>query len=144
MSNVSRHERHLIPWLFMNPSDYNGKSVVFIESGEMCLATIVSAAYDTEGFKATFEASSSPAVACELRQFQQHQDGSNHRWSEKSPFGQRWDVSASMKEFFHDPECWQASFLWGGGFRVFVNQLFVERFLNHDIAWLEDHARSDG
>jgi hypothetical protein len=127
----------------MNARKYTGRSVIFIESGEMCLATVVSANYDAVGFKATFEASLSPARACELRQFRQHQESLINQWSEKSPFGQRWDVSVSKKEFFHDTDHWQASFLWGGGFRVFLNQLFVERFINHDVAWLEEFYNCD-
>jgi hypothetical protein len=124
----------------MNAIEYIGKSVVFIESGEMCLATVVSANYDAVGFKATFEASLSPALSYK---FWQQQESLADPWSGEFPFGQCWDVSVSKKEFFFDADHWQASFLWGGGFRVFLNQLFVERFINHDVDWLEEFYNCD-
>jgi hypothetical protein len=100
----------------MNASEYIGRSVVFIESGEMCLATVVFANYDAIEFKATFEA----LLALAFKLCQQ-QDSVIDPWSGDLPFGQCWDVSVSKKEFFYDTDHWQASFLWGGGFRVFLN-----------------------
>lgn len=78
----------------MNVSDYIGRTVVFIESGAMCLATVVEADLGDSRFKAVYAAIQSPATSCQLHQFyDEESEELVNSWSETAVFGERWSVS---------------------------------------------------
>lgn len=59
------------------------------------------------------------------------------------PFGETWDVMVSNKELYLHEDHWQASFLWGGGFRIFFHPDYVRRFASGDVTW-HDEFYGDG
>ena len=120
----------------MNTSEYIGKQLVFIEAGQMCLATLIQAEYGTDGFRAVFSASKFPSLSFNLRGIPCANEDAY--WSQLSFFGDDWEVFVNHSEFQYEQNYWQASFLWGGGFRIFFDQKFVDRFISHDISWLEE------
>lgn len=131
------------PGAIMKVSEYRGRQAVFVESGDACLATVSEAEFSTEWFKATFVASHPPAPSCELKLSQMEGEDPVKSWSEVPPFGERWDVCVRPGEFFAGPEHWQASFLSGGGFRVFFQPDYVERFIRRDVSWLDEFYNAE-
>lgn len=127
----------------MKVSEYCGRQAIFIESGDACLAMLSEAELSAESFKATFVASDSPALSCELMRIRMEGEGPVRAWSEVFPFGDRWGVCVTPREFFIEPENWQASTLWGGGFRVFFQPEYVERFIQHDVSWLDEFYNAE-
>lgn len=127
----------------MNTSEYIGKQLIFVEAGKMCLATLIQAQYGTDGFRAIFSASKFPSLSCNLRKFRYANEDAVNCWSELSFLGEHWKVFVKPSEFYYAQDYWQASFLWGGGFRVFLDQKFVERFIAHDVSWLEEFFNQD-
>jgi hypothetical protein len=122
----------------MDINAYVGKRAIFVESGRMCMATIADVHYSSEGLTAIFEAEHSPCLSCELRVIRTDNEDAVKVWLESAVFGVRWDIFVSSKEFFYEADYWQASFLFGGGFRVFFNPVFINRFIGRDVTWLEE------
>ena len=60
-------------------------------------------------------------------------------WSEAAVFGKRWEVSVGLDQFWHEDDYWQASFLWGGGFRVFFHP--AHELHSHPVASVRLSAR---
>jgi hypothetical protein len=127
----------------MNISKYIGKQLIFVEAGKMCLATLIQAEYGTDGFSAVFSASKSPSLSCNLHRIRYADEDAVSSWSESAVFGEHWEVLVTTSEFDYEQDYWQASFLWGGGFRIFLDQTFVERFISHDVSWLEEFFNQD-
>jgi hypothetical protein len=128
----------------MNFSKYIGRKVVFMESGQMCLAKVVEADLGVSGFRAVFVAVQSPATSNQLHQFCKSADENLVKsWSETAVFGERWSVFVGYREFLIEEYYWQASTLWGGGFRVFLDPLFIERFMQRDLSWLESFFKAE-
>lgn len=120
-----------------NLTSYVGRSVVYIESSKACAATVESVFCNTERISATFRLIPG-AFMCRFRSFRTLGDERVERVLEAAPFGNTWDIGVSNKEFFLEDDHWQASFLWGGGFRIFFQQSFVSRFLSGDVTWLDE------
>jgi hypothetical protein len=80
---------------------------------------------------------------CRLRFFRAPGDDPIEKALEEAPFGYEWGVEVSNKEFFLEDDHWQASFLWGGGFRIFFQPSFVSRFLTGDVTWLDEFYGDD-
>jgi hypothetical protein len=80
---------------------------------------------------------------CRLRFFRTPGDDPIEKVLEEAPFGNEWQVEVSNKEFFQEEDYGQASFLWGGGFRIFFEPSFVSRFLNGDVRWLDEFYGDD-
>jgi hypothetical protein len=59
-------------------------------------------------------------------------------WSEAAVFGERWEVGVGPGQFWPEDDYWQATFLWGGGFRVFFKPTLIERFTQRDVSWLDE------
>jgi len=94
-----------------------GRQAVFAESGAMCLATVVGVEHTAEQFTAPFEVCRSPRLSCRLRLIRAVDESRVASWSASAVFGERWEVSVGLDQFVHEDDYWQASFLWGGGFR---------------------------
>ncbi len=109
----------------------------------MCLATLIQAEYGTDSFSAVFSASKSPSLSCNLQRIRYADEDAVSSWSESAIFGEHWEVLVKTSEFDYEQDYWQASFLWGGGFRIFLAQKFVERFISHDVSWLEEFFNQD-
>jgi hypothetical protein len=123
----------------MNINCYIAKRAIFVESGQMCLAMVVDATYSSEEFTAIFEADDSPSLSCELKVIRRYDEDAVIAWSESAVFGARWNISVSSKEFYPEEDFWQANFLFGGGFRIFFNPIFIERFIGRDVTWLDEY-----
>ena len=118
--------------------DYVGRPAVFIESSQACLGTVEKVECDAERVRAEFKLVPH-AFQCRLR-FLRTPDGDPvEAVLQEPPFGETWDVMVSNREFFLENDHWQASFLWGGGFRVFFQPSFVRRFLTGDLRWLDEY-----
>lgn len=117
---------------------YVGRSAVFIENSQACVATVESVDCNTDQITAAFRVKPS-SFMCRLRSFREADDDPIKCVLERSPFGNTWDIKVSQGEFFLNDDHWQAAFLWGGGFRVFFQPSFVSRFLSGDVGWLEEY-----
>jgi hypothetical protein len=104
----------------------------------MCLATVVGVEHTAEMFHATFEVCRSPQLSCQLRLFRKGDESRVESWSESAVFGERWEVSVGLDQFWPEDDYWQALFLWGGGFRVFFKPALIERFTQRDVSWLDE------
>lgn len=127
----------------MNIDTYIGKRAIFIESGQMCLVKIIACNDSNQKFTATCQADDSPGLSCELNVIRMQNEDAVKSWSNSPVFGTCWDLSVSLNEFHYEEDYWQASFLWGGGFRVFFHPTFIERFLQRDVTWLEEYFNSE-
>ena len=122
----------------MSINKYLGRRAIFVESDAMCLATVVGVEYADEMFHAVFEVCRSPQLSCQLRLFREVDESRVESWSESAVFGERWEVSVGLDQFWPEDDYWQVLFLWGGGFRVFFNPTLIERFAQHDVSWLDE------
>jgi hypothetical protein len=120
---------------------YVGRSAVCIESSLACAATVESADSNAERITAAFRLIPG-AFMCRLRFFRTPHDDPIEKVLEEAPFGNEWQVMVSNKEFYLKNDHWQALFLWGGGFRIFFQPAFVDRFLRGDVAWLDEYYRA--
>jgi hypothetical protein len=125
-----------------NIKSYVGRSAVYIESSKACAATVVSADSNAQWNTAAFRLLPG-AFMCRLRFLRTPDDGPIEEVLEQAPFGNEWQVEVSDQEFFLDDDHWQASFLWGGGFRIFFQPSFVSRFLSGDVSWLDEFYADD-
>ena len=121
-----------------------GRAAVFVESGYAAAVTVEKAESGPERATATFRRIPD-SFHCLLRRVSKPGDGPIEEIPPAWPFGESWDVEVSHAEFFVYPERdhWQASFLWGGGFRVWFNPSFVARFLKGDVNWMHEFYRGD-
>jgi hypothetical protein len=122
----------------MSPSEHLGRRAIFVEAGAMCLATVVSVAHTAEWFTAGFEVCRSPQLSCQLRLGRAVGESRVESWSEAAVFGERWEVGVGPGQFWPEDDYWQATFLWGGGFRVFFKPTLIERFTQRDVSWLDE------
>lgn len=123
--------------MFHDLKSYVGRSAVYIESSQACVTTVETAQSSADRMAAAFRLVPG-AFMCSLRFFRTSCDDPIETVLDEAPFGNEWQVEASETEFFLEDELWQASFLWGGGFRVFFQPSFVGRFLKADVAWLDE------
>jgi hypothetical protein len=117
---------------------YVGRSAVFIESSEACLVTVEKVECDAERVRADFKLVPH-SFRCRLRFIRTLDDDPIEAVLQEPPSGESWNVMVRNKEFFLENDHWQASFLWGGGFRVFFQPSFVSRFLDGDVRWLDEY-----
>jgi hypothetical protein len=115
-----------------------GRTAVFIDTCQACLGTVDKVETDAERVRANFKLVPD-AFRCRLRFFQQPGDDPIEERLTEPPFGDAWDVMVSNKEFYLDDDHWQASFLFGGGFRVFFQPAYVQRFASGDVSWLDEY-----
>ena len=114
-----------------------GRTAVYIESSNACAATVVSADSNEQRITAEFKLLPGTFM-CRLRFIQMPGDDPIEEILEESPLGDEWEVGVSNQEFYLEDDHWQASFLWGGGFRIFFQPSFVSRFLSGDVIWLDE------
>jgi hypothetical protein len=122
----------------VSTSAYLGRQAIFVESGAMCLATVVGVEHTAEQITALFAVCRSPRLSCRLRLVRAVDESRVESWSASAVFGERWEVSVGLDQFRHEDDYWQASFLWGGGFRVFFHPALIERFAQRDVSWLAE------
>ena len=115
-----------------------GRVAVFIESGDTCLGTVENVVSDSECVRAAFKLVPG-SFRCRLRFLRHPGDDPIEERSAEPPFGDTWEATVSNKEFYLEDEHWQASFLFGGGFRAFFQPTFVERFAAGDVTWLDEY-----
>lgn len=122
--------------------NFVGRTAVFIEGRDACLGVVEKVEADEERVRADFRIVPD-SFRCHLRFWRAPGDEPIEERLAAPPFGETWDVMVSNKEFYLDEDHWQASFLWGGGFRIFFQPDYVKRFATGDVAWLDDFY-SDG
>lgn len=115
-----------------------GRVAVYIESSHACLGTVEKVETDTERFRAHFKVVPD-SFRCKLRFIRHPDDGPIEERLVDPPFGDTWDVMVPNKEFYLEDDHWQALFLWGGGFRVFFQPTFIERFAAGDVTWIDTY-----
>jgi hypothetical protein len=115
-----------------------GRTAVFIENSYACLAIVQTVKSDSEHVHATFGLVPD-SFRCRLRFIRQQADDPIEERLDAWPYGGSWNVMVSNKEFYLGDDHWQASFLWGGGFRVFFQPTFVQRFAAGDVSWLDEY-----
>lgn len=121
----------------MNLSQYIGREVIYIESSEVCLATLIDIQYNSEEVTAIFETPQKTYPSCTVRGIVMSNEDEVLSWSNEQPFGKRWEIMSSLREFFADGSHWQVSFLYGaGGIRMFFHPEFIEAFKHGEIDWL--------
>ncbi len=125
-----------------NLKSYVGRSAVYMESSQACAATVVSAHSNAQRIMAAFRLLPG-AFMCRLRLFRTPGDDPIEEILEQAPFGNEWRVEVSNQEFFLQEDHWQASFLWGGGFRILFQPSLVSRFLRGDVTWLDEFYGDD-
>jgi hypothetical protein len=128
--------------VIQNLKNYVGRSAVCIESSQACAVTVVSADSNAERISVAFRLIPG-AFMCRLRFFRTPGDDHIETVLEEAPFGNEWRAEVSNNEFFPEDDHWQASFLWGGGFRIFFQPSFVSRFLRGDVTWLHEFYGDD-
>ena len=128
--------------MVQNLKSYVGRTAVYIESSQACAGIVESAASNMEKVTATFRLVPGSFMR-RLRFFQTPGDERIEKILEDAPFGNTWGVMASYKEFFLEDDFWQACFLWGGGFRIFFQPSFVNRFLTGDLVWIDEFYGDD-
>jgi hypothetical protein len=125
-----------------NLKGYVGRSAVYIENSQACVGTVESVDSNAERISAAFRIVPGTFM-CGLRFIRTLGDDPIETVLEDAPFGTAWDVEVSNEEFLLEEDQWQASFLWGGGFRIFFQPSFVNRFLNGDVTWLDAFYADD-
>ncbi|MFN0019305.1 MAG: hypothetical protein ACKVP0_13660 [Pirellulaceae bacterium] len=119
-----------------------GRVAVFVETSQACLASVGKVESDSERICVGFQVVPD-SFGCRLRFFRQPGDDPIEELLTEPPFGDAWDVMVSNKEFYLDDDHWQASFLFGGGFRAFFQPAFVQRFILGDVTWLDEFYGDD-
>lgn len=117
--------------------NFVGRTAVFIETRDACLGVVEKVDTDEEQVRAGFKLIPD-SFRCHLRFWRETGDDPIEERLAEPPFGETWDVMVSNTEFYLDEDHWQASFLWGGGFRVFFQPDYVERFASGDVSWLDE------
>lgn len=117
---------------------YLGRSCVFIESGAACVGTVETVEIAEGETSAVFRLVPN-SFRCRLRLFRSGSEDAIEHVLQEPPFGDTWSVMVSNKEFYVEDDHWQATFLFGGGFRIFFQPSFVKRFLTGDVAWLDEY-----
>jgi hypothetical protein len=113
-----------------------GRKCVFVESGLMCLGIVESARFDQGNFFAAFKGVPN-TFACRYRKYQEADEAPIAETFNEPPLGDRWDVAVPEKDFYLDRDYWDASPSWGG-FKIFFDPEFVERFSRGDISWMQE------
>ena len=119
-----------------------GRIAVFVEAGEACLGKVESVDSSDEQVRARFNIVPG-SFCCRLRVIRQPGDDPIEEVLQQPPFGDSWDVLVSNEEFDLTDEHWSALFHWGGGFRVYFQAAFVERFAAGDVGWLYEFYNDD-
>jgi hypothetical protein len=123
--------------------NFVGRTAVFLESCHACLGVVETVDTDEERIRADFRLVPN-SFCCHLRCSLKSGDDPIEERLAEPPFGENWDVMVSNNEFYLDEDHWQASFLWGGGFRIFFQPDYVKRFASGDVTWLgEFYSDSD-
>ena len=96
----------------------------------MSLADVVSASVDGDMFRASFAAPADAQLVCNI------EDDYTFAPEPSMPYGERWDVSLNLGDFYFDPEYWDGSRYMG--WRIIFDPDVLTRFLAQDLAWMED------
>lgn len=109
---------------------YVARRCLFIERPTMSLADVESASIDGDVFRAAFSAPTDGQVVCEI--------DDNYRFAANpgNPYGDRWEVSLNLSDFYFDPDYWDGSRFMG--WRVLFDSDVIRRFVARDLSWMED------
>ena len=110
---------------------YVGRRCVYIEDGVFSIARVASVTVSTEGMQAVMEAAPDLPLVCHFRE-------KPPRFAEEThPVGQRWEISKAWQWFYPAAEVWDGSPCMG--FRILFAPDVVERFMAHDLSWVEEY-----
>lgn len=123
--------------------EFVGRTSVFIDGGDACLG-IVDSVQNADGRITACFRVVPDSFRCRLRLICDLPDDNPIECvMDEPPFGDSWDISVSDQEFHSDHDHWQATFLFGGGFRVFFHNEYVSRFHAGDVRWLGEYYNGD-
>ena len=109
---------------------YAGRRCLYIERPTMLLADVVSVRVDRGMLHVTLAAPSDAQLICRI-------DRNYEFATEPSmPYGELWDVSLNLNDFYFDPDYWDGSRF--DGWRLLFNEAVLSQFLARDLSWMED------
>jgi hypothetical protein len=123
--------------------DHVGRHLVYIEDQCVCIATLEDVHRTHERVGATFRIVAD-TFRCRLRMFCNPGDSPVEELLEEAPFGEAWEFESASDEFdVKEVNCWQVTFLWGGGIRMFFEKDFVSRTLRGDVMWIDEYYNQE-
>lgn len=128
----------------MDISKNIGQQALYIESGYICLATLIDVQCDADQITGVFEISEKAYPSCSLNRILEPGDDHVSSWLDEPPFGERWSFTCTPRDFYADGNHWDISFLWGmGGVRIFFHPEFIEAFKLGKVEWLSKFYSGD-
>ena len=107
-----------------------GRRCLFIERPTMSLADVVSASVNGDMFRVSLAAATDAQLVCDI------DDDYSFNAAPSMPYGERWDVSMNLNDFYLDTDYWDGSRY--GGWRIIFDTDVLDRFLVQDLSWMED------
>ncbi len=95
----------------------------------MSLADVVSASIEGDMFRATLAAAADAPLVCQI-------DDDSFDSELPAPYGERWNISLTLNDFYFDPDYWDGSRY--SGWRIIFDGNVVNRFLLRDLSWKDD------
>ena len=120
-------------------ASFEGQRALYQEGGYLCVVEVRQIQLDEDGLSASVVWAASDRLIARIRRVRHAgEPRATFAW-EPCPFGETWEISQRWENFWFDEleiPAWNGSLQ--GGWRLFFSEAWISRFLQHDLAWMDE------